>query len=349
METTILAASLAALTIPIVIFFSLLKEAKNSSFNKKETPLIILGLIYLIFTATLFIWGIDFFRFNTADFIVIFSTILIVQTICILTILHKVKKNKKIFYISIPLVFLIPLTLHAPESTHLIIPISFLVLLLGFLTTASIHKTHTRYLMLYTSASLFLYIFAIFWQNLIPILTLTSSILFLIFLIFFLKYLQNSPHQHSIYQNKPESPFIHFLKHLVFIIIITNFVFVGTVSVHEFGHLLTSSQSNCEEVKIVYELKGLPHTEIKCADTAMQNRWIAGGVLLPLAVAFFLFFCGGKFIKELALQIIGFNLIISYLDIEALGFSEAIATFILTTGAVLVALSLALLAKSRTE
>lgn len=129
----------------------------------------------------------------------------------------------------------------------------------------------------------------------------------------------------------------------------TNFIFIGTISVHEFGHLLTSSQSDCEEIKIVYELKSLPHTEIKCEDISEQNRWIAGGILLPLALAFFLFFSGGKFIKEIALQIVGFDLAISYLDIKALGFSETIATFILIIGAALVVFTLGLLAKSRTE
>jgi hypothetical protein len=119
--------------------------------------------------------------------------------------------------------------------------------------------------------------------------------------------------------------------------------------VHEFGHLLTSSQSDCKEAKIVYELNGLPHTEIKCDDTSMKNRWILGGILFPFIIALLLFISGGKSIKELALQIVGFNMIISYLDLISLNLSEAIATFALVLGIILAVFSLALLVKSRVE
>jgi len=226
---------------------------------------------------------------------------------------------------------------------------SLLITLLTFLSTTSVHEIPTRYLIFYTSISLFLYLVATLFQSLTQLLALISVALFLIFIVSFLKFLKLNIIQKFSTPQLPESPLTHFLKHFVFIIIITNFMFIGTVSVHEFGHLLTSSNSNCEETKIVYELKGLPHTEITCEDTSQKNKWILGGILLPFIVAVFLFFSGGEFIKELALQIIGFNLIISYLDLISLNLSEAIATTILITGIALTTFSLALLVKSRVE
>lgn len=349
MEIILLISALVTFAIFLTIFISLLKEIRTSSFNKKEIPLIILGLTYLTFTASLLLWTINFFSFTPSDFFIVFSVILIIQTICFLTILYKLKQNKKIFYTLLPFAFLIPLMSFMPQFIHLAIPTSFFITLLVFLTTTSIHKKTTKYLILYTSISLFFYLFTLLWTNLIPTLILISSILFLVFIISFLKFLQQTPRQLFPLHNEPESPIIHFLKHLVFIVILTNFIFIGTISIHEFGHLVASSQSDCEETKIIYELKGLPHTEVNCKNTEDKNFWILGGVLLPLIIAIFFLFCGGKFIKELALQIVGFNLIISYLDFISLGFSETIATFILILGIAIIALSLALLAKSRIE
>lgn len=349
METILLLTALASSAIFLTIFISLIKEIKTSSFNSKEIPLIVLGIVYLVFTITLILWITSTLTFQSSDLLIVISTILIIQAICILAILYKIRKNRKIYLGLIPLAFLIPLVIHAPKFLHLTIPTSFFIILITFLTTTSINGKTTRCLILYTSISLFLYLFAILWQNLISTFALISTILFLIFTIPFLKFLQQTAHNHYFPPSAPESPLIHFLKHFVFIIIITNFIFIGTVSVHEFGHLLASSSSGCEETKIVYELQGLPHTEINCADLSNKNRWTLGGILLPITVAIFLFFAAGKFIKELSLQIIGFNLMISYLDFMALGISKTIATFISVSGVALTIFSLALLIKSRVE
>lgn len=349
MEVILFITTLATLVIFLTILVYLIKEIRTESLNRKEIPLTILALSYLVFTISLLLWSINFFTFNIADFLIVFSIVLIVQTVCLLIIQYEIKQNKKIFYALLPLALLTPLIIYIPNSIHLAIPTALFITLLTFLATTSLHEKVTRYLILYTTVSLFLYLFAVLWQNLITTLTLISSILFLAFIISFLKSLQFNTQQHPIISKEPESLLIHFLKHFVFIIIITNFVFIGTISVHEFGHLLASSQSECEESKIVYELEGLPHTQIKCEDTSQQNIWIIGGILLPFIIALFLFFSGGKFIKEFSAQIVGFNLILSYLDIIALGFSKAIATFSLVAGIALTTFSLALLVKTRVD
>ncbi len=349
MELILLATAAITSIIFLTIFLSLLREIRTKSFNSKEIPLVVLALTYLVFTITLILWSLNFFTFNLEDLLIIFSIALFVQTACLITVLCKTYQNKKIFYTLLPFTLLVPAVVFFPSIFHLAIPLSLFITLLSFLYTTSTHDSSTRYLILYTSTSLFLYLFATLWQNIAKSAVFVSLVLFLPFLIYFLKFLKQGSGQNFPIPQEQASPLIHFLKHFVFIIIITNFVFVGTVSVHEFGHLVASSQSGCEEVKIIYELNGLPHTEVNCDDINQKNKWTLGGILLPFIVALLLFLSGGKFIKELALQIAGFNLIISYLDIASLNLSEAITVTSLIAGVTLTIFSLALLVRSRVE
>ncbi|MCD4771320.1 hypothetical protein K8R30_02785 [archaeon] len=349
MEIMLLASSFIALAIFLVISLFLIKEIRTSSFNSKEIPLIILGLTYITFATVLFLWATNSFIFNSTDFLIVFSIILTIQTACLLTILYKITKDKKIFYALFPFSSLILLISFAPMSIHFAIPTSLFITLLAFLSIISLHKNTTRYIILYTSVSLLLYIFAILWKNITPILILISVILFLTFTIPFLKFLQKIPSRRSYTTRKAKSPVLHFLKHLIFIVIITNFIFIGTVTIHELGHITVAKFSDCENTKIVYEAGFLPRTEVNCSGNSQKQGWILGGIILPFLIAILLMFVGGKFIKEIALEMIGFNLMIAYLDVQALGFSPAIATFTMVSGISISALSLALLAKSRTE
>lgn len=349
MSLALILVAVVSLSIAIIISKSLFKEIKTKSLNKKEAPLILIALSYLTLSIIPILWTLQILEFKPQDLLSILSIILAIQTISIIKIFSEIKKTNKTFYFLIPYIPLIPLLKFYPNLLHISIPISIFITLLIFLKETTIHERTTRYLILYTSISLFAYTLTIFFQSLTTSFALISTTLFLAFIIPFLRLLKLQIKRKFAIPKKPESPLVHFLKHFLFIIIITNFVFIGTVSIHEFGHLVSSSQSNCEETKIVYELEGLPHTKIKCADTSQKNIWILGGILPPFIIALFLFFSGGKFIKELALQMTGFNLIISYLDIISLEISKALAIFSIIAGILMVASSLVLLAKSRIE
>jgi len=345
MEPILLATALVAFCIFGLTFFFLAKEIRSRLFDSKEKPLIVLALSYLVFSIILCLWSFNFLEFKSQDLLLVLSVILVVK----IFIQYKLGQNKKVFYFLYPLLMIIPLSFFLPNLTHIMIPISLFIILSTFLSTTSLHENPVRYMVAYTSVSLFLYLLQSLFQNIAKISALVSTLLFLFFIVAFLKFLRNHKQQNMFLTKFPESPLIQFLKHIIFIIIITNFIFIGTVAIHEFGHLVASSGSDCRETKIVYELEGLPHTQVNCQDTSDKGKWILGGVLLPIIVAAFLFFSGGKFIKELALQIVGFNLTISYLDLKALGFSEALSTFVLISGAALVVFSLALLIKTRVE
>ncbi|MGY4884303.1 MAG: hypothetical protein ACP5NZ_01865 [Nanobdellota archaeon] len=121
------------------------------------------------------------------------------------------------------------------------------------------------------------------------------------------------------------------------------------MAIHEGGHFSISKLNpNCNLERIVYE-GGLPHTEILCNNFVTSTNWIIfGGIFIPVIVALLLFFGGGTFMKEIALLIIGFDILISYEDFIDLGFSQNISVFFSIFGAAIVLLAIAILAKSRT-
>jgi hypothetical protein len=350
MDLVSASATIISLIIFLIIFLSLIKEIKSKSLERKEIPLVIIAISYLLLAMTLILRQTNSISLNPTDFLSIFSIVLTAKAIALLIILTEIREDKKVLYNLIPFAFLIPLIAISPKNIHMLIPVSLFAILLSFLQTTSIHKNPTRYLIIYISASLFTYLLAIYIPELTQILMTASVLLFIPFTFSFLKFLNKNQKLKRRYTRKEaESPIIYMLKHLIFIIIITNFVFIGTVSIHELGHLGASAISKCEGSRIVYELEGLPHTEIDCELKNGKSIWILGGLLLPIIFASFLIVGGGKFIREIAIQIIGFNLIISYMDTKALGSTEAISMFIVLIGVALVALSIGLLAKSRVE
>jgi hypothetical protein len=210
----------------------------------------------------------------------------------------------------------------------------------------------SKFAILYSSMALFLQIIIFFQKEFSPIISLISNTLFLIFLFFFFIDLKNIPL--SIFERrtlkfKPNNYFFDFLRYFVFIIILTNFIFIGTIAIHEGGHFLLSKLNpNCDLERIVYE-GGLPHTEIICNNSVNStNIIIFGGILLPILIALLFFFGGGTFMKEISLLIIGFDILMSYKDFLDLGFSQNISGFFSIFGGAIVLFAIAILAKSRT-
>ncbi|MBR9704690.1 hypothetical protein GOV12_04710 [Candidatus Pacearchaeota archaeon] len=147
---------------------------------------------------------------------------------------------------------------------------------------------------------------------------------------------------------KSKSLFFQYLRYLVFIITITNLVFIGTVAIHEFGHFITSKYYDCETSKIIYE-EDMPYTEALCKDSKNQIIFLLSGVLFPIVLAILLFGIGGIFIRDISILIFGFNLIASFRDFRELGLSDNIVVMLLIGGVILLFIGIVLLAKSRVE
>jgi hypothetical protein len=196
---------------------------------------------------------------------------------------------------------------------------------------------------------LLLQLIIVFNPNLVYIFSILYNIFFLCFILILSKEIINKKLKLKEKLLKKQRPYLfNFFQFFIFIVVLTNFVFIGTISVHELGHLTASQFYDCQYRRIVYE-QGIPHTDLLCQDIPNKTFLILGGVLLPFLAAFLLFIAGGKFMKETSLLIVGFNFIASYRDFLDLGLSENISVFIVFFGIFMLILGLALLAKSRTE
>src|SRR3989339_777509 len=157
------------------------------------------------------------------------------------------------------------------------------------------------------------------------LLNLLLNLVFCFFIFIFIKDLQKIPLVSKEDLNKgPRPPFLVILGHLFFIIIFVNFIFIGTIGIHEFGHFSISKFYNCDYRKIVYE-DDFFHTEVLC-DGKIDNSFVLlGGILAPFLLAILLFFIGGKFMKEMAFLLSGFNFLAIAKDLQDFGLSQNLA------------------------
>lgn len=325
------------------------KKVKIVKLKNYDLIIFLISLLFLGFSIFSTICAINFKNFNINNFIAGLSILILAQSTLLIFMLSKIQKNKNILHpIAFLLLALIP-TIINPQIIHISIPVSFLVLIMTFLSFTEDHKSHIPTLIIYSSVSIIFYIFSFISKNLILLFTIISFSIFLIFMQELSKFLMTKKDVYIRQNKKSNSRIIPFLRHLIFVIIITNFVFLGTVTIHELGHATSAHFANCENSKIVYELNGLPHTEINCENDSKTNLLILSGIFLPLLIALLLIFANGTSIKEISLEIIGFNLMISYLDFQNLGASKTFATSISIIGGILTILGLTLLVKSRTD
>lgn len=348
MEILLFLASIIALLIFLSITHHFTKEIIKSKFKEREIPLVLIGISQLVYSIILLLWSLDNFSFNIKDYVVIFSSIISIETIALTFIIYNFSKNKKVLYPLFSYLLIIPLIYSASSNIHLVIPVSFFIIIISFILFSDLHKKVNQALLLYASISLIGYFLSILKNSLIPTLNLVSIFFFLLFIHLLMKALRSKSEFKIIKKFKEKSPLISFLKHFIFVIILTNFIFIGTIGTHEIGHVASSKYLGCKDARIVLSLNNMPHTETTCSDESIKTPLILGGILPPLIISFLLLFSGGKFIKEISLQIISFNLIISYKDLILLGFSDAIATSMMILGIAICILSIGLLAKSKT-
>ncbi len=329
------------------------KHYRKKKISKIINYFSIIGFFYVLISVLLFIWSVfDFITYAPNDFLLLYSLTILFQTLIIFKVIGILTDNKKLSYFLF-LYFIALFSLYSALFSiyYLILLISFLLLLISFLSFSSSlpdYKKSANFGIFYSSVSTLLLVFVYFNIKLISIFSLISNFLFLLFVISFFKNLKEFPPETKEKKQRKENYALIFLKYFIFIIVLTNFVFLGTLSLHEFGHFSVSKIYNCDEIKIVYE-GNLPYTELLCQNQDSAFLGILGGITLPIIIAIILFIIGGKFIKEISLLILGFNFILSYHDFTDLNFSDNLVFFSLILGVLFLVIGIVLLAKSRTE
>jgi len=341
--------------ISLVIFlfssFSFFIHYSKSKIFKAINYLAIIGLLYLIISIFSFLWFFDFLEYTSADFVFIYSMVIFIQTLFLCIFVYLFSRKKNVFYLLFfYLIVLMPIFYPVLNYSDFFLIVSFLLSLLLFLSLASrrdIYRNVGYFGIFYSIISFIFQILYIFGKAKLFVLSLFSNLVFLFLIVVFLMDLKKYPKRLEIHYGG-RSYFFRIFRDFVFIIVLVNFIFIGTLGIHEFGHFSTSQFYDCSYRSIVYE-GGLPHTEVLCGNLTKDNFVLLGGVLLPFILGILLFIIGGVFLKDIALLFVGFNLIISSDDIFKLGFSENLVIASTLLGSLCLIIGLAMLIKSKTE
>ncbi len=342
---------LVTLIIFLILSLNFFKHYKKSRLSKAINYLSVIGLFYFFISVISFLWLFDILKYSMKDFVYIYSIVIFIQTLFLCIFVYLFSGKKKVFYyLFIYLIVLISFIFPVLNYLGLFLVASFLLsflLFIGLILKSSIYKKIAYLGVFYSFISLIFQILHTLGKGELFVLSFFSNIIFLLFLFNFLKNLEKYPLQRG-YSYKRQSHFFKVFRSLVFIIILVNFIFIGTVGIHEFGHFSLSKFYECSYRSIVYE-GDLPYTEILCKDLSKNNFVLLGGVLLPFFIGICLFIIGGRFLRDIALLVVGFNLLVSSMDFVKLGFSENLIMAGSLFGVLCLIIGVVMLVKSRTE
>ena len=128
---------------------------------------------------------------------------------------------------------------------------------------------------------------------------------------------------------KKKNPIINFIsvfaKFFIFIISISSFILLSTISLHEFGHAMVAQYYGCEHTKsVIYDMIQAPHTETKCSSYYNNTILTLGGILSTFVISLIFLLIGVRFTKNISYLMFGFSILISYGDLTDLGISKNI-------------------------
>ncbi len=346
--------ALVSLVIAIFLIYSFIKKKKtHPALERVFFLFFLMGFIFLLYSIVFFLWIFNATVYNSSDFLFIHSILISAESILFLLIVYDIRRNKKLFYLLfIYLIFVFSILIGWNFPVFLLISSLMLIMILFILLISIPNFTRfSKLAIFYCSISLLFEVTLLFKNQQSPLMSLISNLFFFLFVLFFVIDVKNI----SFYTDENSKRLrknyylFDFFRYFIFIVILTNFVFIGTIAIHESGHFFVSKIfTDCDLERIVYE-GNLPHTEILCSESVDSlDTVIWGGILVPVLVAFLFFFGGGTFMKEISLLILGFNIIISYQDFIDLSFSSTLSTFFSMFGGAIIILGILILAKSRT-
>jgi hypothetical protein len=356
MDFLFLANSIVSFLVFLVVAFGFFK-IHNSKGGEKVSEKVLysflfLGGFYFLFSVFYFLWGANILNFSSLDFSFLYVLFILIISVILLRVLYLYSQNKHLWFFSLFYAILACIFLISPAiKLYVFLILCFLITLLIFVifTLSSQEYRRVGYIGIFYSI-LFIFIYSVFFNRELnlPLLSLIGNVIFIFIVYEFMKGLENFPVVNIELDRKNESYFSVFLRYFIFILVLTNFVFIGTVFVHEAGHFLVSSFYGCSSSKVIYETNFL-HSSVLCENSFEKENVIWGGILLPFFLSFILFIVGGKFMKDISFLIAGFNFVVLKGDFVELGFSDSLVIFSFILGISFVILGIALLAISRSK
>ena len=353
MNFEFLAGSLVSLGIFAFLTFSFVKSYPDERARKVLIPAFFIGVAQLMISAFSLLWFFGALKYAQGDFLLIYSTLLLIQGFFVFLIVYNIsRRDNNLFYLLLIylIVFLVVAFLHASFATVFIAAYFLLVLLLSLslLFREDSYRDIGIFGIFYSGISLLLHVFVLLDIASVYLFSIFYNVLLLVFVFFLVKYLLENPIPLPRVLRKKRSYLFIFMRNFIFMVALINLVFIGTIVIHEFGHLGVSEFYNCASREIVYNA-GFPETQILCSDLRSNLYVSLGGPILPVLIGLILILVSGRFLKEIGLLMIGFNLIVSSQDFTAIGLSQNISIFIVFLGIAFAVAGIVILAKSRTE
>jgi hypothetical protein len=354
MNIIFLLQGIVALGVVGISIWGLLKNFGKDYLNKVVNWFSMSAFGYAVIALFSGFWFFGVYEFDSFDYSLIYSLAILIQTVALYKSFKFFSSNKHLYHwLFFYLASVVAVLISIWYLPAIILTVSFFLtlgLLFSFVFRAEVFKKVTAIGIFYSCISLIFTFLIFFGVGSLFVFSFISSILFLLFVYFFLKDVGSFPlkHQSKIKFHGDHGVFL-FLKYFVFMIVLINLVLITTVSVHEFGHIAASRFYGCEARTIVYEEGSYPYSEILCNDTS-GNIFIAlAGPALPLLVAILLFIIGGRYIRPIALLVLGFDLMASYRDLGGVGLSENLVVVTTVLGITCLLLGVALLARARMQ
>lgn len=310
------------------------------------------ALGYFILVMLSLIWFTNTNYYAPHDYLTILSICIIVQTFLFYRIVSQVSPDKVIKYGFVSYITILVFSfLFYQYIAFISLTSSFLLLLLLFvhlLLTSPLAKRCASWGIIYTIASLFSISLLIVKAGDPIYYAIVSGMLMILSFYYLLKDLSEHDIEYGVQRKKKEENIIlSFFRYFVVVIVLTNLIFISTVSIHEFSHASIAQLYGCDSRIILYDAQTYPHTEIFCDSPRTSMKVIMAGVLLPLIVAILLVLVKEEYMREIALLMVGFNLLLSYLDLRDLGFSSNITSSALALAIMLIVIGVILLVKAK--
>jgi len=344
---------IVSLVVFIILIKCFFKHFSEKRIEKVSHILLIIGLVYFVFSALSFFWLAGFLEYSELDFQIIYSILILIQTLVFVYIVYLFSLDKTVFfYLFLYLFGFLSLIFASFNFFNLLFIESFLLTLLLFIYLSNRKDVYRKigYIGIsYAVISLVFQLFLLFEKGSSYVFSFFSNFIFLILIVNFVADLRKYPLIHLEYFGSKDKPFfVVLLKYFIFMIVLTNFVFIGTIGVHELGHFGVSYMYNCEHREIIFN-EDFAHTNVLCKDLPNNMLVLLGGVLTPLVLAILMFLLGGSFIRSISPIVFGFGLILSNRDFRELGFSDNLLTLAVFLGFLSLFVGIIMLAKSRVD
>ncbi|MBI2133940.1 hypothetical protein HYU11_04630 [Candidatus Woesearchaeota archaeon] len=293
------------------------------------------GILYVL-------WALGGVKLTSGDPLFVFSVFSVITALILLFLVYSlVRKGKLLFLLLIFALSIIPLRIDmmlffkiASVMSYLLVLIFFVELLVFNSKDASFRRAAISGIA-YSGASL-LFIFSDFFLNYSSGIVFFARNAALIMSLFFLgKCFERS----KITLSDPKDIFIPalFVKYLIFVLGLSAFTLLGTLSIHELGHSFAARAYGCDSKIVLYEMDQNPYTEFSCASGYSEIAITASGIVLPFVIALFFIISGEMLIVRVGYLIMGFNLFLSFRDFSELSLSPS-AIWIITAFSVVTVL-----------